>query len=289
MRIGFVGAGIMGKPMIRNLKKAGFEPVVYARTPSKAEDLAVEGIPVVTSLKDCAAGAGAVITIVGYPRDVEALYLGEGGLLECAAPGTFLIDMTTTSPSLEKRIFEAAEGKGLHFLDAPVTGGDRGAVSGTLSILVGGRREDFEACGGIFRAMGTNINYQGPAGSGQHAKMANQIMIAGTMAGICEALAYARTKGLDLETLLASVSTGAAGSASLKLYGERMLSGDMAPGFMIRHFVKDMGIALEEADASGLALNVLREVCAEYAELEREGRGGLGTQALLCRFDGKGE
>ena len=179
-KIGFVGLGIMGKSMTRNLMKAGYELHIYARTKAKVEDVISEGAVFHETAGECAAASEAVITIVGYPKDVEEVYFGENGILGNAKPGTYVIDMTTSSPKLAKKIYEAAKEKGLHALDAPVTGGDTGAKNGTLSILVGGDRADYEACYKIFEAMGTNINYEGGPGCGQHTKMANQIMIAGT-------------------------------------------------------------------------------------------------------------
>lgn len=181
----------------------------------------------------------------------------------------------------------AGEGKkrGFHVLDAPVTGGDTGAKAGTLSILVGGEKEDYEACVPLFEAMGTNINYQGKSGCGQHAKLANQIMIAGTLSGVCEALTYAKAKGLDLNTVLNSVSTGAAGSKQLDAFGPKILAGDYAPGFFMKHFIKDMTIALTEANRSNLSLDVLSQVLANYELLQAEGYGDLGTQALIKYYE----
>ena len=186
---------------------------------------------------------------------------------------------------LAEKIHEAGTKKGCHVLDAPVTGGDTGAKAGTLSILVGGEKEDYKICVPLFEAMGTNINYQGKAGCGQHAKLANQIMIAGTLSGVCEALTYAKAKGLDLETVLRSVSTGAAGSRQLDIFGPKILAGDYEPGFFMKHFIKDMTLALTEANMSGLCLDVLSQVLANYEELQAEGYGDLGTQALIKYYE----
>ena len=183
------------------------------------------------SIADLAKACQCLITIVGFPKDVEEVYFAPSALMESAAPGTILIDMTTTSPTLAQKLYEEGTKRGFHVLDAPVTGGDTGARKGTLSILVGGDKADFEALQPVFRGMGTNINYMGGAGMGQHAKMANQIMIAGAMSGVCEALNYARANGLDLETLLKAVSTGAVCSAQLNAFGPKMIKGDFAPGF----------------------------------------------------------
>ena len=186
---------------------------------------------------------------------------------------------------LDQKIAEEGTKRGFHVLDAPVTGGDTGAKAGTLSILVGGSREDYEACMPLFKAMGTNINYQGAAGSGQDAKLANQIMIAGTLSGVCEALTYAKAKGLDLQTVLNSVSTGAAGSKQLDTFGPKILAGDYAPGFFMKHFIKDMKLALTEANMSNISLDVLSQVLANYEMLQAEGYGDLGTQALIKYYE----
>lgn len=266
--------------------KAGYELHIFARHKEKVEDVVAEGAVFHETIKDCVTGCDAVITIVGFPKDVEEVYFEEGNILDSVKEGTYLIDMTTTSPMLAEKISEAGQQKGCRVLDAPVTGGDGGAKAGTLSILVGGKQEDYEACLPLFEAMGTNINYQGSAGCGQHAKMANQIMIAGTLSGVCEALTYAKAKGLNLDTVLKSVATGAAGSKQLDTFGPKILAGDYAPGFFLKHFVKDMKLALIEANRSGLSLDVLSQVLANYEELEAEGYGELGTQALMKYYEG---
>lgn len=284
-KIGFIGVGIMGKSMVRNLMKAGFELHIFARTKAKVEDVIEEGAVFHESIKECVDGCEAVITIVGFPQDVEEVYFDKGNILDSGKEGAYLIDMTTTSPMLAKKIWEAGSKKGFHVLDAPVTGGDTGAKAGTLSILAGGEKEDYEACMPLFQAMGTNINYQGEAGCGQHAKLANQIMIAGALSGVCEALTYAKAKGLDLQVLLDSVSTGAAGSKQLDTFGPKILAGDYAPGFFMKHFIKDMKLALTEANMSGLCLDVLSQALANYEELAAKGYGGLGTQALMKYYE----
>lgn len=284
-KVGFIGVGIMGKSMVRNLMKAGFELHIYARNRAKVEDVIGEGALFHDSIAACVKGCEAVITIVGFPQDVEEVYFDEGGILESADAGAYLIDMTTTSPQISVKISKEGEEKGFHVLDAPVTGGDTGAKAGTLSILVGGKEEDFEACMPLFEAVGTNINYQGEAGCGQHAKLANQIMIAGTLTGVCEALSYAKAKGLDMPTLLKSVSTGAAGSKQLDTFGPKILEEDYALGFFMKHFIKDMKLALVEANISGLSLEMLSLVLANYEELEAEGLGDLGTQALMKYYE----
>ena len=288
-KIGFIGVGIMGKSMVRNLMKAGFELHIYARNKEKVGDVISEGANFHESIQDCVKDCEAVITIVGFPKDVEEVYFEEGNILDSAESGAYLIDMTTTSPMLAEKIYKEGTEKGYHVLDAPVTGGDTGAKAGTLSILVGGLKEDFEKCMPLFQAMGTNINYQGNAGCGQHAKLANQIMIAGTLSGVCEALTYAKAKGLDPQVFLDSVSTGAAGSKQLDIFGPKILAGDYEPGFFLKHFVKDMKLALTEANMSELSLEVLSLVLANYEELEAAGYGNLGTQALMKYYAEAGE
>ena len=256
--IGFIGVGIMGKSMVRNLMKAGFDLHIYARTRSKVEDVISEGAFFYDTIAECVKERDAVITIVGFPQDVE---------------------------EVAEKIYREGGKKGCHVLDAPVTGGDTGARAGTLSILAGGDEADFEACMPLFQAMGTNINYQGKAGCGQHCKLANQIMIAGALSGVCEAIAYAKEKGLDPDTLLRSVSAGAAGSRQLDSLGPKIVKEDFAPGFFMKHFIKDMRLALIEANMSGLSLDVLSTVLAGCEELEAEGMGDLGTQALIRYYD----
>ncbi|MCP1109324.1 NAD(P)-dependent oxidoreductase [Ohessyouella blattaphilus] len=283
--IAFIGVGIMGKSMVRNLMKAGFDLHIYARNVDKVRDVIAEGAKYYDSIKECVSGKEAVITIVGFPKDVEEVYFGEEGIIASSDQGTYLIDMTTTSPSLSEKIYKEGKKKGLRVLDAPVTGGEIGARDGILSILVGGDKEDYQALMPVFEAMGTNINYQGGAGCGQHAKMANQIMIAGTLSGVCEALAYGKAKGLNLDTLINSVKTGAAGSKQLDTFGPKIVADDMNPGFYLKHFVKDMGIAEEEAEESGLHLEILKKVLANYKKLEKEGLGDLGNQALIKYYE----
>lgn len=283
--IAWIGVGIMGKSMVRNLMKHGFSLHIYARSPEKVADVVAEGAVLHDSIASCVRNSEAVITMVGFPQDVEEVYFAPGNILDSASKGAYLIDMTTTSPSLAERLAKEGTKRGFHVLDAPVTGGDIGAKNGTLSILVGGEVTDYEVSMPLFKAMGTNINRQGSAGMGQHSKMANQIMIAGTLSGISEALTYAKSKGLDLNILLCSLQTGAAGSKQLDAFGQKMIEGDYTPGFFLKHFVKDMGLALEEAEQSGLSLEVLAQALANYRELEGCGLGDLGTQALLKHYE----
>ncbi len=279
--IGFIGIGVMGESMARNLSRHGFNVSIYSRTKAKAQALIAEGLTWCDTAAECASGQDAIITIVGYPKDVEEVYFGEGGVIANANPGTFLIDMTTTSPQLSKRIYEEARARGFAALDAPVSGGDGGARDGTLAIMVGGERTAFDACMPLFEAMGKNIFYEGPAGSGQHVKMANQIAIAGTISGVCEAVAYARAAGLDLEAMLKTIGCGAAASAQLQKIAPKMVSGDFAPGFYIKHFIKDMSIAQQEAETAGLSLEVLQQVCGMFQKLEAQGKGDNGTQGII--------
>ena len=275
-KIGFIGVGIMGKSMVRNLMKNGFEVSIFARNKEKVLDVISEGANFYPTIKECVSGCDAVITIVGFPKDVEEVYFGENGILENVKEGTYVIDMTTSSPKLAVEIFEKAKEKGVKALDAPVTGGDIGAKNGTLTILVGGEEEDYKACLPIFQAMGTNIHYEGKAGFGQHTKLANQIMIAGAISGVCEAMAYAKDKGLDVKKMLDSVSTGAAGSKQLELVSPKILEEDFAPGFFIKHFIKDMKLAKEEALADNVNLDI-----EEKKSLVILGRSGVGKSVLI--------
>lgn len=281
MKIGFIGVGIMGKSMVRNLMKAGYEVAIYTRTKSRAEDVIGEGAVWRDTVKECVADRDVVISIVGYPKDVEEVYFGEDGIIANAPKGTYVIDMTTSSPKLAVKIYEEAKAVGLHAIDAPVTGGDSGAKAGTLTILAGGDKEAFDACIPVFETMGKNINYEGKAGNGQHTKMCNQIAIAGAIAGACEALVYARGVGLDVQTMLDSISTGAAGSAQMNSVIPRILKDDFNPGFFIKHFIKDMKLADGEAVDADVKLGTLEYVLGMYEKLEAEGLGELGTQALI--------
>lgn len=280
--VGFIGVGVMGRSMVRNLLGAGYEVAVYSRTKAKLADFLAENeVRWCDSVAECAKGRDAVITMVGYPKDVEQVYFGGEGILAAAKAGAYLIDMTTTDPKLAVRISQEGKQRGLRVLDAPVSGGDTGAKNGTLSIMVGGTEADYKACLPLFEAMGKQIVYEGPAGAGQHTKMANQIAIAGTIAGVCEALAYAERAGLEPDKLLASISKGAAGSWQMENLMPKMVKEDYAPGFFLKHFIKDMKIAQSQG---GPVLPVLERVCAMYGDLEAEGMGDLGTQALIRHY-----
>ncbi len=282
MKIGFIGVGIMGKSMVRNLMKNGHEVQIYTRTKEKAEDVISEGAKWTNSVKECCNGAGAVMSIVGYPSDVKEVYFGENGIIENAEKGAYIIDLTTSSPDLASEIFSSATEKGLKAMDAPVTGGDIGAKNGTLAILVGGTKEAFDEFLPVFKAIGENISYCGKAGSGQHTKMCNQIVIAGTISGLCEALTYAKAHDIDWQMLLNAISTGAAGSNQMNAVLPKLINNDFDPGFFIKHFIKDLKIAQEEAE--GLGLDVLNTTLKNYEKLEEMGLGDIGTQGLIKHY-----
>ncbi|MFW2379027.1 NAD(P)-dependent oxidoreductase [Aliarcobacter butzleri] len=278
-KVAFIGVGVMGKFMVSNLLKNGFEVSIYARNKAKVEDSIKEGAVFCETIKECVQNKDAIITIVGYPKDVEEVYLSQEGIINSASQNSYLIDMTTTTPTLSIKIHEEAKKKNLKALDAPVSGGDIGAKNATLSIMVGGEKEDFEACKKLFEAMGKTIVYAGNAGSGQHTKMANQIAIAGVMAGVSEAIAYGKKMGLDIPTMLASISNGAAQSFHLTNNAPKMYKREFEPGFYIKHMVKDLKIANEEMPN----LKVLKDVLEIYETLEKNGDGDLGTQAI-CKY-----
>ncbi len=280
-RIAFIGIGVMGKSMAGHLLEAGYPLTVYNRTQSKADDLVARGATWADSPAAAAESADVVITIVGFPADVEETYFGDSGVFNTIKTGALVIDMTTSSPLLAKRIAEAASEKGVGSLDAPVSGGDLGAREARLSIMIGGERSDFDRAQPLFEIMGKNIQLQGPAGSGQYTKMCNQIAIASGMVAIGEALAYAKAAGLDPKQVLASIETGAAGSWSLSNLAPRALDGDFAPGFFVKHFIKDMGIALESASEMGLKLPGLELAKSLYDKLSAQGGADEGTQALF--------
>ena len=234
---------------------------------------------------ECAKNQDVVITIVGYPKDVEQVYLAEGGIVDSAAADTYLIDMTTSSPIIAEKIYNAAKSKDLHAVDAPVTGGDIGAKNATLSILVGGDEEDFNALKPVFEVLGKNIVYEGAAGAGQKTKACNQIAIAGTLAGVCEAFAYAKTSGLDIEKVYAAISGGAASSFQMSNVVRQGLDGNFKPGFMLKHLAKDLSIGVETATAYGKTLPILSMVLHELRKMEEDGKGAEATQALLKYYN----
>lgn len=283
--IGFIGTGVMGKSMASNLMKAGYKLLAYNRTLEKAAELIKLGAGLEDSVAGIAQKANVIITMVGYPSDVEEVYLGEKGIIMNADPGSYLIDMTTSSPLLAKKIFEAAHKRGLYSLDAPVSGGDIGAREARLTIMAGGESEPFEAMKPIFECMGNNIILQGGAGAGQHTKMCNQIAIASNMVGISEALAYAVKAGLNPTRVLESIGTGAAGSWSLSNLTPRVIAGNYAPGFFVKHFIKDMKIALESAQEMGLKMPGLELAKSLYNQLAAIGGENSGTQALYKLYE----
>lgn len=280
-KIGFIGLGVMGEPMATRLLEAYKELYVYTRTKEKANKIIEKGATWLPTVADVAKVCDIVITIVGLEKDVEEVYLGKNGLINNALPGTILVDMTTSSPTLAREISLRGLEKGITVLDAPVSGGDIGAKKGTLSIMVGGNKEAFEKLLPIFEVLGTNIVYQGPSGSGQHTKIVNQIVIAGNMIGMVEGLVYAKQANLDLPTVLKSIGKGAAGSWQLDNNAPKIINQDYQPGFFIKHFLKDMHIAQEEARKAGLDLPGLDLVESIYNSLLENGYGNLGTQALI--------
>ncbi|WP_319502333.1 NAD(P)-dependent oxidoreductase [uncultured Draconibacterium sp.] len=283
--IGWIGTGVMGTSMLGHLNKAGYSCITYTRTKSKAESLLTNGVKWADSPAEVAAVSDVVFTIVGFPKDVREVYFGEKGILAKAKPGAVLVDMTTTEPSLAVEIYEAAKAKNIQSVDAPVSGGDVGAKNGTLSIMAGGDKEAFDKVFPLFEIMGKQIVYQGEAGSGQHTKMCNQITIAGTMIGVCEALLYGHKAGLDLPTMLSSISGGAAGCWTLDNLAPRIVNRNFDPGFFVEHFIKDMGIALKEAEAMGLSLPGLALVKQLYLAVQAQGHGKLGTHALTLALE----
>lgn len=280
-KIGFVGIGVMGNSMVKNLLQAGYEVTVFTRTKEKANEVITLGARWAQTLVELARNSEVVITMVGYPSDVREVYLDENGLFHSLDKDAICIDMTTSSPSLAKELEEIGNKKNIYCLDAPVSGGDIGAKNGTLSIMVGGDQVIFEKVMPILEVLGTNIVYQGPSGSGQHTKMCNQIAIASNMMGVCEALIYAKKSGLDPEVVLRSIHSGAAGSWSLQNLAPRILNEDFAPGFYIKHFIKDMKIAVEEAEKMNLSLPGLETSLKLYLELDKKGYSENGTQALI--------
>lgn len=283
--IGFIGTGVMGKSMAHHLIKAGYALHVYTRTKEKANELIQEGAIWESTVAELTNASDVVITMIGTPADVEEVYFGKNGIIENAKPGTYIIDMTTSKPSLAIEIYEKAKVKGIYALDAPVSGGDVGAKNAKLAIMVGGDEEAFDKMAPIFNIMGENIILQGEAGAGQHTKMVNQISIAPAMIGLCEALMYAEKAGLDPESVLGSISTGAAGSWSLSNYAPRMIKGDFAPGFAIKHYIKDMKIALESAQEMNLSTPGLSLALEMYEELAKRGWEESGIHALIKYFE----
>lgn len=283
--IGFIGTGVMGQSMVKNLLNASYNVHIYTRTKKKADALIDDGAIWENSVANLTNNVDTVITMVGYPHDVEEVYFGKRGIIEHAKEGMTIVDMTTSSPLLAERIEQSAKKKRVIALDAPVSGGDIGAREGNLAIMVGGDESAFERMQPIFNVLGNNIVWHGEAGSGQHAKLANQIKIASNMIGVCEAIIYAKTAGLDLNKLLESISTGAAGSWSLSNLAPRMIEGDYSPGFFVKHFIKDMTISLETAKQMNINMPGLSLALDMYKQLAEMGESESGTQALIKYFD----
>ena len=284
-RIGWIGTGVMGRWMCEHAIQKGFAATVYTRSPEKAQPLVELGAKLAQSPREVAEASDVVFAIVGFPKDVREVFLGPKGALHGSKPGTILVDMTTSEPSLAVEIAEAAKAKGVYALDAPVSGGDVGAKNAALSIMIGGNREVVEAVTPIFRTMGKTIVHQGGAGAGQHTKMVNQILISSNLVALCEALLYGFKAGLNLETVFQSVSVGAAGSKALEVLGPRILARNFEPGFYVEHFIKDMGIALAEAERMNLCLPGLGLAKQLYESVRAQGYGRKGTQALMLALE----
>jgi 3-hydroxyisobutyrate dehydrogenase len=284
-RIGWIGTGVMGLSMCNHLLTTGYKVTVYSRTRAKAQPLLDSGATWAESPREVAEKTDVIFTMVGFPEDVREVYLGESGILTTAKPGSIVIDMTTTSPTLAQEICSVAASKSVHAVDAPVSGGDVGARNATLSIMVGGDKGVLEAIKPLLETMGKQIVHQGGPGAGQHAKMCNQIIIAGTMIGVCESLLYGYKAGLDLETMLRSVSSGAAACWALDNTAPRILQRNFDPGFFVEHFIKDMSIALDESHRLGLVLPGLALVHQLYLAVKAQGHGKLGTQALMLALE----
>jgi 3-hydroxyisobutyrate dehydrogenase len=280
-RLGWIGTGVMGTSMAGHLLSGGYPLTVYSRTRQRAEPLIERGAAWADTPAAVAAASDVVFTMVGYPADLREVVLGDAGILPAARPGTVIVDMTTSEPSLAREIYAAARDKNVDSVDAPVSGGDVGARNAALSIMVGGDAGTVQRLRPLFELMGKTIVHQGPAGAGQHTKMVNQTLIATGMIGVCEALLYAYKAGLDPQTVLQSVGGGAAGSWSLTNYAPRMLNGDYAPGFLVEHFIKDMEITLAEARRMDLSLPGLALAHELYLALRAQGGGRDGTQALI--------
>ncbi|MBF0841408.1 MULTISPECIES: NAD(P)-dependent oxidoreductase [Mammaliicoccus] len=279
--IGFVGTGVMGKSMAGHLIDKGYEVNVYNRTKSKADDLVEKGATWCDSIATLSEKSDIIISIVGYPKDVESIYLSQDGILNHAKANSIVIDMTTSSPALAHDIYEKAKERNIKSLDAPVSGGDVGAKNAALTIMVGGDQEAYNQVEDIFNLLGKNVVYQGKSGNGQHTKLSNQIAIAAGMLGVAEAIIYAEEAGLDIDKVFNSIEHGAAGSWSLSNLGPRMVKEDYAPGFYVKHFIKDMKLAIEESEKMGLYMPGLLKAKEVYDALSEAGYDDNGTQAVI--------
>jgi 3-hydroxyisobutyrate dehydrogenase len=284
-RIGWIGTGVMGRWMCQHLMTKGYKATIYNRSKAKAQPLLDGGAAWADTPKQVAEKADVVFAIVGFPKDVREVFIGSQGALAGSKAGTILVDMTTSEPSLAREIYDAAKAKNVPSVDAPVSGGDVGARNAALSIMVGGDAEAVEAVKPCLESMGKTIVHQGGAGAGQHTKMVNQVLIASNMVGVCEALLYAYKSGLDAKTVLQSVGVGAAGSWSLNNLGPRIIDRNFEPGFFVEHFVKDMGIALDEAKRMGLVLPGLALANQLYLAVLAQGYGRKGTHALMLALE----
>jgi 3-hydroxyisobutyrate dehydrogenase len=284
-RIGWIGTGVMGRWMCHHLMAKGCSATVYTRSRDKAKALLDAGAAWADSPKAVAERSDVIFAIVGFPADVREVFLGSQGALAGSKAGNVLVDMTTSEPSLAREIYEAAKAKGVGSVDAPVSGGDVGAKEARLSIMVGGDAEVVEAIRPLLECMGKTLVHQGPAGAGQHTKMVNQILIASNMIGVCEALLYGYKAGLDLKTVLQSVGGGAAASWSLNNLGPRIMERNFEPGFFVEHFIKDMGIALDEAKRLNLSLPGLALANQLYLAVQAQGHGKKGTHALMLALE----
>jgi len=285
IHVGWIGTGVMGKSMCEHIQNAGYKISVYNRTRSKAEELLAKGAMWAQSPREVAEESDVTFTIVGYPKDVHEVYFGGHGILAGAKKNSILVDMTTSQPSLAREIYNKAREKGVYAVDAPVSGGDLGAREAKLSIMIGGDRYVVEHLQPLFQLMGRNIAYMGPAGAGQHTKMCNQILVATTMIGVVESLLYGYKARLDLDEVISAIGAGAAGCWSINNLGPRIVRRNFDPGFSVEHFVKDMGIALEEARRINLALPGLALAHQLYLALIAQGKGKLGTHALALALE----
>lgn len=283
-KISFIGTGVMGASIVKHLLNASYEVTIFTRTKSKAEPLVALGAKWADNVAEAIEHADIIFTMIGMPSDVEEVYLSDHGIFANSHPSQIVVDMTTSSPELAITIAEKARSLKMDSLDAPVSGGDTGAKNGTLSIMCGGEKELFERLLPIMSVFGKQIVYQGQAGAGQHAKMCNQITVAGNMIGACEAIAYAMEAGLDPDTMLQSVTSGAANSFSLSDLGPRITKENYEPGFYVKHFVKDLNIALQETDRLNLKLPGLQLARDMYTDLLAKGYGEKGTQVLIKKY-----
>lgn len=280
-KIGFIGTGVMGASIVKHLIGAGYDLFVYNRTKSKTDELVELGAEWKDTPKEVTEESEVTFTMVGFPTDVEEVYFGDDGVINGLASGKVVVDLTTSTPTLAEKIYEAVKEKGASSLDAPVSGGDLGARNGTVTTMVGGDEETFEQLRTVFMTFSGTLEHQGPAGAGQHTKMANQIMIAGTMTGMTELLVYAKAAGLNLDKVIKTVGGGSAANWSLENYAPRILKKDYSAGFFAKHFIKDLGIALDEAEKMGLNLPATKKAKELYDALKENGHGDDGTQALI--------